>query len=411
MNPIDPSSAGESTVAARPIHDALPTPIAAAEVGAEGGGAVRPHVNDRLNSRVGLSLPDGDWVVQWTTDLARGLRADFVLHVTGRTVVKGTQLWQLFDPDGASLVVETMAENDIVLDPEHRLLYSSDIDGALNAYSLQDGSLAFTLDLLFGSEFDRVYTARRAQRVLVASVELPVDLHEPDPPKHALVEVHDLGEVVRTDDLDIVASSRLVGSTSWNEDLLYAAMNDDILVAATRGRIEQRSLDLSLLGALEAKFTPAALSLDEAGRVHMIVDVEGEDGQRRRALWVVTPAGEKAVDVELKTFAEASSAPPVIGYNHNIFLADDRTIRAFSAEGGELWSQQAGGPVAGLAVTADDQLLVTAGQLLSSYQTDGERRVLFVLDDGRWTTPPVLTDRGRILAATEKQLVCLTTQR
>lgn len=371
------------------------------------GEVVRPYVNDRLNSRIDVSLPDGVWETRWRADLLAGLRPAFVLHAGRRSVVQGHDFWQLFDREGVSVATQRVAASDVVLDPGNTLVYHAAPNGALRAHQLRDGSATFTLGLLFGAEFERVFFARRGQRMIVVSLEQRIDPHEPEVPDYALVEVQDLGDPPQADDLNILTSARLVTSVQRSAHVLHAAMHEETLVLAIPGRVEVLDGALQPLARFEAPFTPLAMSLDEAGRIYLIVRVEDEPGRDRQALWILSPAAEKLVEAAVPVHPNGAYTPPIVGYDHQVYVLLGDRILALSPEGDVLWDEHAGGRIAGAVVTADDQLLAAAGGLLMTFDAQGERTGLFYLDDDHWTTPPVLTAQHRLLVASTQYLYCL----
>jgi hypothetical protein len=323
--------------------------------------------------------------------------------------VQGIDLWQLFDREGGSVAVQRLAASDVVLDPGQGLLYHAALNGTLSAYQLRDGQPAFTLGLLFGSEFERVFFARRGHRMVVASVEQRVDPHEPEAPEYALVEVQDLGDPIQADDIKILTSARLLTSLQRSATVLQAAMHQDTLVIATPGKVEMADLDLTILATYEGAFTPLAMSLDETGRIYLVVQIEEDEQARRYALWVLSSAGQRLVEVDLP--AQDRYTPPIVGYDHHIYLAHGDSLHALSPEGEHLWTKYGGGLIAGAVATADHRVLVAGGGWLSAFDAAGERTMVFMHDGASWVTPPVLTEHGDILIATEQHLYRLTRKR
>jgi sugar lactone lactonase YvrE len=147
------------------------------------------------------------------------------------------------------------------------------------------------------------------------------------------------------------------------------------------------------------------MSLDESGFVYVIVLTEGADGVQRHAVWVLTPQGERLMDVTLPEMTDYS--PPIVGYNHQVYILLEDRILAISSEGDVLWNEGAGGPIAGAVVTADGQLVVAAGSLIVAFDAAGERSVLYYEEGTQWMTPPVLTERQRLFIASQQHLYCL----
>ena len=406
--PAAPDSAGAAAEAVQSTGGSVSLP--AAEPG--DSAVVRPYVNDRLNSRIGVSVPEGVWEVRWQADLAPGLEPAFVLRAGNRILVQGRDLWQLFDRMGESVAVQRVAGSDVVLDPVNKLLYHAMPNGTLGAYQWAEERPAFTLMLLFGAEFERVYFARRGPRMVVASVEQRVDPHAPEPTELALVEVQDLGDPPRASDMKILTSAQLLASVQRKTNVLHAAMNDDTLVVATPGLVEFFDIDLQPAAHFEGRFTPRALSLDEMGRVYLIVEAEDASGETHPALWILSANAEIQVEVAIPAHPAGVYAysPPIVGYDHRVYVLLGNRVLALSPEGETLWTTATGEAIAGAVVTADGKLLVTAGGVLLSLDAGGERKGIFLVDGDRWTTPPVLTDRQRVLVASERHLYCLQLQ-
>jgi hypothetical protein len=63
--------------------------------------------------------------------------------------------------------------------------------------------------------------------------------------------------------------------------------------------------------------------------------------------------------------------------------------------------------VAGAVVTANDQLLVSVGSMLLAFDEKGERRTLYAFEGEELVTQPILTERERIIVATQESLYYL----
>jgi hypothetical protein len=156
---------------------------------------------------------------------------------------------------------------------------------------------------------------------------------------------------------------------------------------------------LGLEAELTGTFVPLALSVDEDGRLDVVVG----DGTSR-ALWVVTPEGRRVTNVAAP--AGAGAIPPVVGYDHRVFVLGREEATAVSAAGKALWTGATHGAPAGAAVTANEALLVAAGAELAAFELDGARRVLYTAE-GALRTSPVMTADDEVLVATDRELLSL----
>lgn len=360
---------------------------------------LRRYANESLNSRVAVTVPEGRWRVRWKAELDDGLRPRLVLSTDLRVLVQGHARWQLLSTSGEALAADYLGQSDVVLDPEQGLIYAMDRDGYLAAWQIKDGSLSFLVKIDYGSDFSRILIARRGGRMIVAGVEREIQPHE-DPPNESLVEIFDIGDPPQLRPDRVVDSMIDVASLMRRSANLSAALDRETLVIATDGHLYRADENLNLNAALTGSFTPLSLSLGEAGFAYLVVLNEAG----LHALWVVSPDGDLMVDAEL---SRRPGTPPIIGYDQRIYLVIDERLHAFGPGGEPAWAQHAGAPIAGAIVTADDRVLVAAGDLIQQFEPDGERTVLLQLEGARWTTPPVLTEQGRILVATGQHLYCL----
>jgi len=372
----------------------------------EGEGFPRRFANEARNSRLGTDLLEGRWEIRWKTELDDELFPEVLLTHGQRLLLEGYSRWQLYDTKGKLLATSRRGPSEVVLDGSHSLLYSLDSIGYLAAWSLQEGELAFHMPIDFGDQFSRPFIVRRGQRLLVVGVGRALQPHA-RPENRSFVDVIDLGDSLQVDEDDILVSLRTRTRLMRRTRLLLTALQGDTLVIATQDRIYRADLDLQLQRAFTGTFTPRSMSLDEAGRIYLIVSTETDTGKQRQALWVVTPDGERRIDVEIPEYPEGTYTPPIIGYDHQVYILLDDRIMAISPTGDVRWTERLGVPIGGAVVTADNRLLVSAGSYLFAFTADGTRTVVFGLEDGEWATPAIVTERGRLIAASKQYLYCL----
>jgi hypothetical protein len=183
---------------------------------------------------------------------------------------------------------------------------------------------------------------------------------------------------------------------------IHAASQEQTLVIASRNEICLVSLDLELRGVLQADFEPLAMSLDEAGRIYLIV--KDKDGM---AFWLLTPQGERLMAYRFEAGAQPPLVPPAIGFDHCVYLVGDHCVIAIDNYGQLLWTHPISAEVAWLSVTADDQLLLADGTELARIDPDGARHSLYRFGEVLHT-PPLLTPDGRLIVASRRHLFLLT---
>lgn len=400
-SPDDPVKLDATPVNIKPVATPAAIPRAAPPPG--GGGSPRPFVNDQLNSRLARALPAGEWKVRRRQDVADGLRPSFVLQTNDRILAQGIDRWQLFDLDGKPLATDRLGASPVFIDTAHPLFYLADENGYVAAHRLSGGGEEFVFHAYFGNDFQRVLLSRRGRRMLIVSVERPVDPHGQHQPNLSVVEVQDLGEPPQTNADRILRSNKRETYLMRKTVLLQAALRDDTLVLATQDRVYLADLNLKIHAVLQAEFTPLAMSLDEAGRIYLIVNERG-----RPALWVLTPQGERLGSFVFPPDMEVAALPPVVGYDHRAFIIGTDRLLSVNPNGKLAWAR--GGRVAGATVTADDQLLVSDGSELAAYDADGKRRILYDFRDEVLSTPPVLTAGGELIVASPNHLFVLSPQ-
>ncbi len=412
MSDVTNEANGEPDVTEPIATDVVPTPIRTGPTGIasppraapEGeAGCPRPFLNERLNSRLTASLPEGPWEVRWRTELTELTEPHFVLQVNDRIVIQGEYEWQLFDMKGDLLTAERLGYSGVVLDGKNGLFYAADVNGFLAARELADGRVRFLLSAYYADQFRRVLFARRGDEFLIASVERRLDPHGAHPPRQSVLEVLRLGDPMEATEDGVVTSGGRPSELMVQTPKVLAALHDRTLVLATAGRVYLLDWDLKVRTLLTDDFEPLAMSLDEAGRMYLIVRTPTD-----HALWVVTQEGERVMTYHgLPAVEHDAYAPPVVDCDHRVYVIGGELLTAIDPDGRAAWQRRMTGVVAGAVVTAAGQLLVSEGAVLGAYDGRGEQRVLYAVPGDTLRTPPALTEQGALLVASSKYLYCL----
>lgn len=366
-------------------------------------GYPRPYANPSLNSRVAASLPAGRWEVQWQAKLDAVSPYPFVLQSGERAVLQGPDGWILFDLKGVRLAAGRRGDSDVVLDEARSLMYMADPYGRIASLSLTDAAPVFVHPVRGTDDYKRTFLAVLGDYLVVTSYRRHTNPHSAVAPTVSAAEVYRLGADRVVED-GILMSSELEADTTFETERLYAALSPEGVVLALRDRILLDGMDLSVRSRLEGSFTPLALSTDEKGQVYVVVRTRKEGTPDQRALWIVSAAGERMAEVELPEIEYDAYQPPIVGYDGTVFILLEKSVRAIGPDGTVLWDEHIGAPVTGAVALEDRQLLVTAGPFIVAFDPQGERTILFQLEGDRWTTPAIVTEEGKLLAASERHL-------
>lgn len=367
------------------------------------GACARPWYSEEQNSRCPFALPDGPWTLRWSAKLRAGFPPAFVLESGDRILVEAG-VWQLFDRRGELAGEGRAGPSHLSIETEKGLFFHVNSDGELAAQAVADGRERFNTLLEFGDEYVRRFFVRRGSHVLLLGNERQLDPHRHYQASRSVIGTLDLSELLGPTPPGGEPVARNTGSLHIESTQVVAAASGNRLVVAAPDRVILFDMDLALQAGYSGQFDPQAISLDEAGRAYLLV----ASGQAQ-SLWVVSPEGRRELAVSLPP---VSITPPIIGWDHRIYLLAMDRVLVIKPTGGMLPEYKAGAQVAGATVTADDQLLVAAGTELLAFPVrprEETRRMLFKFS-GELLTPPVLTAGKEILVATATELFCLGTK-
>ncbi len=375
-------------------------PIAVPKAAPRSGSAcTRAFCNEELNSRLTGDAAAAKWTVRWQTPLNPKVPPSYISSAGDRILIEGGGQWQLFDTSGKPIASARIKSGQPVMDPAHSLVYAVDQDGALSAYRFADGQRAYTTSLSYGDTFWRTYLARSGNRLVAVGVEVEAYPHRPAPPNKSVIDIRELADPLRVDPNGALLSVRSPGNLRTTTSMFAVAMHGDTLAFAVPNRVYFGDLNFKINGAFEDSFDPIMLSLDEDGRIYLLV----KRGQQQ-SLWVLTPQGQRVLAYDIPAQFGLPSVPPIVGYNHEVFLMGAGGILAIHPDGRLAWQQPTGGFA---AVSANDELVVASGNTLAAFNSNGTRRVLWGSGDPL-RTPPATMEGGDILVASVNRLYRLT---
>lgn len=321
------------------------------------------------------------------------------VHVAGRLG------WTLRDlASGEPLQVGPRGRGDAALDPGPvGFLFQPDPEGALRCYDLASGEERFWAGLFMAGGFDRPLVARVGDTLLVQGVEREQPHGAPRGPELSSLEAWPVGErrqvgptgQLRPGPADpVLFTTPTVVSAAWAEGAVTA--EPDRLLWWTP-RLEPTAL---VTGSLQ----PLSLSLDGAGRAHLLVRDPGVPGGV--ALWVVEPDGRRCLRVPLPGPLDEATTPPAIGPGGWIVIHGGGRLLTLEPDGRVAWCRPVAPDAPAPVVTADGQVLMSDGVELVAFDPGGQRRVLHRFDRPL-VTAPALTAAGQLLVASRDTLHCL----
>jgi hypothetical protein len=366
------------------------------------GNALYPkqYANDAQNSRLSAAVLARVYRTRWQSPINADFDPEFVLHDDGRIVVQAAE-WQMFDAEGKRVAADRLALGHAVLDAPNELMYIVNPAGFLAGRRLSDGVQTFNFLPRFGDSFARTFISRRGTRMLIAGSERPRGAHGEFEPTRSLLDLFELGSPLRVDEMGNLASADLQASMIVPSVTMLVAGQDERLVAAIPNGIYVMNWTLKVEAAFGTDFEPVAMSLDDGGRILLVA----QKGERKRLLQLST-AGEQFWHVDLPPGIEVIQ-PPVVGYDHTAYVIGRNHVVAVGPDGKAKWSKTASA-VAGASVTSDDRLLASEENAVMLFNPAGERRRVFAIPDGSFSTPPILTAGSEILVASNTHLFCLS---
>lgn len=388
----------EMETAAKPIRDSPAVAAPAKARPADGSESTRPYINDQLNSRLPASLRRPALDVRWESKLDPENPPAFVLQAGDRIVLQGQRRWWLFDGQGKQIKVDIHGPGDVVLDPAAKQIRMIDEFGRLDVHRAADGEREYTASLYLTDRLYRAFFARRGRRLVVASFERAMNPHPKASTFASYLESQDLGEPMEVRS-EVLASARRDALIDWETPRIFAAATADTVFAAVKNEIFIGDFALKSKGRFSGEFSPGPLSVDEAGRMYLFVKV-GET----LALWCLNASGERLWTHLFPPDSAVTAAPPVIGYDHKVYVHSPAVVTCLGPDGKAIWTKTAGGSIAGMAVSADDQLVVSAGSKLIAFDGKGTARTLRDFAGDSLITPPAATRDGALLVASRAKL-------
>lgn len=360
-----------------------------------------PFGNPEQNSRLPGTLQSGAWSVGWQAPLNKSFIANHVVQAADRVLTEGGGLWQLYSASGSALAEGNYNASHVVLDAAHSLFYFIDKDNFLTALRFGDAKKLFMTSPSYGSNFVRPLIARRNNRFVLAGVELEGGPHRPVPANLSVIEYDDLGPQLQTDETGLLFSLTATGKLLVKTNKLVVAMHGDTVVFAVSNCVFISTSDMKPKAAFTGDFEPVSISLDETGRMYLAVTLNS-----KRALLILSPEGAELGRYYFRPEMEELIAPPIVGYDHRVFLVSASRVVAIDPAGKPIWEGGTRSRASGASVTANDQLLITAGSEIFAFDGLGHSSLVHAFTESL-TSPPVITANHQLLVTSKSHLYCL----
>ena len=366
----------------------------------------RPFANEMLNSRIPVKVTYKPLEIKWKIPIDPFFPADFILTANDNFVAFGSGRWQLLDAGGKSEAADFLGNSDIIFDAEHGLFYYADRLGQITAVELSSHEKLYSMQVNGLEDVKRKFIYRNDGSFLIADNIVNKNPHNPSPNRFILLESYAI------DDPPIIENGNLTSYKELNQTFFSAgnsasAANKNTFVCAINNKIIISGMDLALKSEIDGEFTPVTLSLDESGRIYMTVI----NSENKLALWVVSPEGELLVDTKIPVEDKQNLVPPIVAYDHSIFLVFNDRVFSYTEDGKLRWQTFTTGETGGAVVTSDNKLLLSEGEYIMQIDESGERQFIFQFPGERLTTPPIVNVNNEIIAATESSIYLLSPQK
>jgi hypothetical protein len=381
----------------QPLRNVSPPPPPPRAAADRANPYVRPYANERMNSRLPYSLPEGTFEVRWKTPVNPEFGSYFVLQGSDRILLVGGQ-WKLMSLDGQTIASDRLGGGPLLMDLPLRAFYTFGRAGYFTSRQLADGRQTYMFLPYQGSNYLRNTVVRHGSRLLITGTERSMDPHGRQKAENSALQLMDVGDPPKADGMGFLSTGHSVDTLLISSLGVRVVTAGNLIIGAANHEMYVIDWNMNVKLVLVGDFEPQALSVDETDRIYMTA-VSGGHSQ----LWSLDAAGLCYYRFDFPGSLEGSITPAAIGYDHTAYVIVGGHIYAISPDGKERWSK----PViraAGATITADDLLLVSEGDEIAVYDGTGARRKVLSVPGEAWTTPPVLTEAGDLLVASKSNL-------
>jgi len=364
--------------------------------------------NVMQNSRCANQLPEDQWHIGNKKEIYPDFNPRYILYIPNSVYIRGDMLWMLLDSKGNDISTSVGGSGErAYISHETKTLIQSEPGGKISIRTLSNGESTATFNAKFGSSMAHALIYTLGEKVFFAGSKLPVPGVQSD--SQDLFSILERADIPSGDksSRDLLLEDEIKSKPKpvlFDSPHICAVGFEDNVIVAEENRILFFDTSLQVVNLIKGEFKPVALSVDEMCRMHMIVSVEGKS-----ELWIVNREGGKECTIPLFKPFDKVEIPPIIGFDHTVYLITQNHILAACPDGRILWELPAKDIIKGAVITQDGKLLVTEGGEVAFYSLGGDRETLFKLEDEVICTPPVLSSDGKISFASEKNLYSIET--
>lgn len=361
----------------------------------------KPFSNFSSNSSVGFSLEYGNWEIFWKSACPEFSEVQYVLDAKRFIVVQGTTQWQLVDKmSGDEILRSNKGDSDIIIDNLNSQLFYINNIGYIVNHNIS-GEIKHKCPVYFLDKCKRLMIRYKNKSYYVASKS-----YGPPPLGNGNMWSFEKVEFINDTNVDVFQVLKEVHDAGRiiqkNNELCTPASYFDTTILVIRNKFFIIDENMQIQKALISEFNPIYFSISKEGDIYAAIINEAN-----LFLWRLDQLGGLYFSINLSAKLNDIIMPPIIGFDKKIYCLSKDRILTFNSEGDILWNQHAGGPITGAIVTADDQLLVSAGNFIAAFNDKGERRILYVFPSEKLCTPPILTADNLMFVASQNNLYCL----
>ncbi|MEO8232686.1 MAG: hypothetical protein ABI638_10405 [Ignavibacteriota bacterium] len=359
------------------------------------------------NSRSAVKLGENLWEEKWKVKVEKNLKPKSILFCNNRIILYGDTEWLLFDVEGKLLNSGSLGYTEINISPDNNQFYYSDYNGLIQARDLINGAYKFSLFAMFADNYRRSEIFTNNRLIYILSKEEKEDPHGNHIRNSSVLEVQDIGEPRSIDDNDYLISANRLNTIDLRSLDVYSVFTGEYLILAIPDEILITDSQLKIKKIIKSKFIPLSMSLDQSGRIYLIVRYTAADGNQKTGFWIITQDGLRILNLDLPSDNDFNF-PPVIGYNSKVFLIAgnkvfniDTNIHFFSEKIFET-------PLGGFTISKDNKLILSAGKLIYGLDDYGENIYITHLENENWATGPVFINNDTFICASSESLYCFT---
>lgn len=362
--------------------------------------------NSERNSRLNSLLPETDlWEVKWLSSINSSYAPWYLMIKNDRILLQNETGWQLFDINGMQIGEGTKEQGEIILSKAEDVFYLNDHSGYMQAIDLITGKEKYNVYPFLGKGFERSVIITEDDKIIIKAFELPVMTHSSTikTPETNIFEIINLGTSRETDRDGVLRTSDKSENLILKESKIITAVHGSYIIAAAPNHIYIIDEKLQIKKDFTEDFIPLELSVDEEMRIYLLVQIP-LDNKYETEFWMLDSNGSLIFKKSISPIELNYLAPPAIDYSHNAYIMYEQKIIAVTPSGNVLWEEYIQQPLSGIS-SGKDHLLVSEGSLLTSFNHQGVRKLIYNFDEN--LAAPALLFNDEIFAVTKTNMYCL----